>query len=65
MSALRKLLDTHNLLWVVRNADELSAAARAMIEHADEVYVSSVSLYEAAIKFAAGKLPLRGAVRAA
>ena len=55
---MKLLLDTHILLWVMRDAGELSAAARAMIAHADEVYVSSVSLWEVAIKSAAGKLPV-------
>ena len=55
---MKLLLDTHILLWVMRDAGELSAAARAMIAHADEVYVSSVSLGEVAIKSAAGKLPV-------
>ncbi len=55
---MKLLLDTHILLWVMRDADELSAAARSMIERADEVHVSSVSLWEVAIKSALGKLPL-------
>ncbi len=55
---MKLLLDTHILLWVMRDADELSAAARAMIDRADEVYVSSISLWEAAMKSAAGKLPV-------
>jgi len=58
---MKLLLDTHILLWVMREADELSAAARAMIERAEEVHVSSVSLWEVAIKAAAGKLPLEPA----
>ncbi len=55
---MKLLLDTHILLWVMRDADELSPAARALVERADEVYVSSVSLWEAAIKAALGKLAL-------
>ncbi|MDZ7592427.1 MAG: type II toxin-antitoxin system VapC family toxin [Rubrivivax sp.] len=55
---MKLLLDTHILLWVMRDARELSAAARGCIERADEVYVSSVSLWESAIKAATGKLPL-------
>ncbi len=55
---MKLLLDTHILLWVMRDADELSAAARAMIARADEVYVSSISLWEAAIKSSLGKLPV-------
>lgn len=55
---MRVLLDTHILLWVMRDARELSAAARAAIDRADEVYVSSITLWESAIKAALGKLPL-------
>jgi PIN domain nuclease of toxin-antitoxin system len=55
---MKLLLDTHILLWVMRDAPELSAAARELIDRADEVYVSSVSLWESAIKAATGKLPL-------
>lgn len=53
---MKLLLDTHILLWVMRDANELSGAARAMIARADEVYVSSISLWEAAIKSSLGKL---------
>lgn len=55
---MKLLLDTHILLWAMREADELTPAARAMIENADEVHVSSVTLWEVAIKSALGKLPL-------
>ena len=55
---MKLLLDTHILLWVMRDARELSGAARGLIEGADEVYVSSITLWESAIKAATGKLPL-------
>ncbi|HRC38663.1 MAG TPA: PIN domain-containing protein, partial [Rubrivivax sp.] len=55
---MKLLLDTHILLWVMRDARELSVAARKQIEGADEVYVSSITLWESAIKVATGKLPL-------
>ena len=53
---MKWLLDTHILLWVMRDADELSARARDLIDDADEVYVSTISLWEAAIKASVGKL---------
>ena len=53
---MKLLLDTHIVLWVLRDAAELSAAARSMIRNADVVFVSSVSWWEASIKVAAGKL---------
>ena len=55
---MKLLLDTHILLWAMREAVELKPAARAMILNADEVYVSSVTLWEVAIKAALGKLPI-------
>jgi PIN domain nuclease of toxin-antitoxin system len=58
---LKLLLDTHILLWVLRDAAELRAAARSMIQQADTVFVSSVSLWEASIKATAGKLPVEPA----
>lgn len=55
---MKLLLDTHIALWLLRDAPELSAAARQHIDGADEVYVSAASLWEAAIKAALGKLPV-------
>ena len=58
---MRLLLDTHIAIWLVRDAPELSAAARRHILAAEAVFVSSVSIWEAAIKVALGKLPLEPA----
>jgi PIN domain nuclease of toxin-antitoxin system len=55
---VRLLLDTHIALWLVRDARELTAAARRLIDDAEAVHVSSVSIWEAVIKAALGKLPL-------
>jgi PIN domain nuclease of toxin-antitoxin system len=53
---VKLLLDTHILLWVLLGTRELSSKARTFIEGAEEVHVSSVSLWEAAIKVSTGKL---------
>ncbi|MDO9073123.1 MAG: type II toxin-antitoxin system VapC family toxin [Rubrivivax sp.] len=53
---MRVLLDTHILLWVMQGAPQLGPQARRLIDDADEVYVSSVSLWEASIKAGLGKL---------
>lgn len=53
---MRLLLDTHILLWVLRDAPELTPACRAMIRHAEAVFVSSVSIWEVAVKASIGKL---------
>lgn len=50
------LLDTHVFIWAVDDDPRLSAAAWSMIEEADAVYVSSASIWEAAIKYQLGKL---------
>jgi PIN domain nuclease of toxin-antitoxin system len=50
------LLDTHVFIWSVDDDPKLSAAAWSMIEEADTVYVSSASIWEAAIKYQLGKL---------
>lgn len=53
---MRILLDTHIYLWWLLDSPKLSSKARAKIESAAEVYVSSASLWEAAIKISIGKL---------
>jgi PIN domain nuclease of toxin-antitoxin system len=53
---MRILLDTHIYLWWLQDHPKLSLLAREMIVSATEVYVSSVSIWEAAIKVANGKL---------
>ena len=58
---MKLLLDTHIALWLVRDAAELSAQARRLILAAEAVFVSSVSMWEATIKVAIGKLPLEPA----
>jgi PIN domain nuclease of toxin-antitoxin system len=53
---MRILLDTHVYLWWLQDHPKLSLAARETIISATEVYVSSVSIWEAGIKIALGKL---------
>ena len=55
---MKLLLDTHILLWLMQDAPQLSPAARRLIVDAESVYVSSVSLWEVAIKRSLGKLRL-------
>ncbi|CAB3769520.1 hypothetical protein LMG29660_06383 [Burkholderia puraquae] len=52
---MRLLLDTHIFLWIVTNDPKLSAPARRLISAADERFVSSASIREAAIKAGLGK----------
>lgn len=53
---MRILLDTHLFLWYAKDDRRLSKAARSIIQHADVVYVSSASIWEACIKIKIGKL---------
>ena len=54
---MRLLLDTHILLWALDQDSRLSVAVRRAIESADnDVFVSIASVWEIAIKHAAGRL---------
>jgi PIN domain nuclease of toxin-antitoxin system len=53
---VRLLLDTHVLLWWMEDSRKLSQRTRARIATASAVYVSSVSIWETAIKVQSGKL---------
>ena len=55
---MKLLLDTHILLWLMQDAPQLTATARRLIEQADSLHLSSVSLWEVAIKRSLGKLRL-------
>lgn len=55
---MRLLLDTHALVWMLRDDPRLSRAARAAIdEHDCQPIVSAVSGYEICLKHALGKWP--------
>lgn len=53
---MQLLLDTHILLWCLQDNRKLSKSARARIGASPEVYVSSVSIWEIAMKAGSGKL---------
>ena len=53
---MRLLLDTHIYLWWLQDSRKLSSNAKQKIANATQVYVSSASLWEAAIKIGLGKL---------
>ncbi|MEY4484101.1 MAG: hypothetical protein RL693_1553 [Verrucomicrobiota bacterium] len=53
------LLDTCTFLWLTDRAENLSPAARAMLEDpANNLVLSQVSSFEIQIKYNRGKLPL-------
>jgi len=53
------LLDTHTFIWLSEDDVSLPATLKSMIEEADNVYLSIVSLWEIAIKLNIGKLSLQ------
>ena len=56
---MRLLLDTSTFLWVISDAPDLSARARELfVDPGNEVYLSAVSAWEIAVKYALGRLPL-------
>ncbi|OGP21072.1 MAG: twitching motility protein PilT [Deltaproteobacteria bacterium GWA2_57_13] len=56
---MRLLLDTSAFLWIITDAPELSARARDLfVDPGNDVYLSSVSAWEIAVKYALGRLPL-------
>ena len=53
----RLLLDTHALLWALEDDDALGERARgAIVDPRNDVFVSSVSVWEISIKRSLGKL---------
>ena len=52
---MRVLLDTHIALWAVVGSKRLAPQARDAILAADEVFVSTASLWEIAIKHGLGR----------
>jgi PIN domain nuclease of toxin-antitoxin system len=55
---LRLLLDTHVLIWWARREQLDEAAGDAITDPSNQVFVSVVSIWEAEIKAAAGRLRL-------
>ncbi len=53
---MRLLLDTHMFLWSVLGSRRLPGKAKALIQEAEEVFVSAASLWEIAIKTRLGRL---------
>lgn len=56
---MRLLIDTCTFLWIVGDAPALSRRARELFKAADnEVYLSTASAWEIAVKHGLGRLPL-------
>lgn len=55
------LLDTHTALWWAAGSPRLSERAKEIIKSKDnQIFLSVVSVWEASIKSALGKMPLPG-----
>jgi PIN domain nuclease of toxin-antitoxin system len=58
---MKYILDTHVFLWSIANTKELSKDVIKVIKNPDnEIYISSVTLWEIAIKTRIGKLDIEG-----
>ncbi len=56
---MKILLDTHIFLWFISGDTKLSTDVRdAIRDPGNEVYLSTVSIWEAIVKYQLGKLPL-------
>jgi len=56
---MKLLLDTCTFLWVITDAPDLSNRARELFsDPGNEVFLSAVSTWEIAVKYALGRLPL-------
>jgi PIN domain nuclease of toxin-antitoxin system len=56
---MKILLDTCTFLWVISDARELSDRARELyVDPENEIYLSSVSSWEMAVKYTLERLPL-------
>jgi len=56
---MRVLLDTCSFLWIVTDARELSTTAREIFQDpGNDIYLSSISTWEIAVKHALDRLPL-------
>jgi PIN domain nuclease of toxin-antitoxin system len=55
------LLDTHVLIWLVTDQSKISKEViKELEDNNNRVFVSSISFWEAALKFSSGKLKLNG-----
>jgi len=56
---LRYLLDTHTLLWITQDSDQLAPKVKKIfLDEKNEILLSTISLWEIAIKISLEKLKL-------
>ncbi len=62
---MKYILDTHTLIWFLEGNDNLSKAARSIVEETEtQKYVSIASIWEIGIKVSLGKLKLTRSIEA-
>jgi PIN domain nuclease of toxin-antitoxin system len=60
---MRYLIDTHVIIWLLLDSEKLSIMARKLIEESkNEIFVSTISLWEISLKYKKGKLKLKGLI---
>jgi len=58
---MRFLLDTHSFLWTLFSPDKLSKRARtSILDPENDVFVTVVSFWEISLKYALGKIEMKG-----
>ena len=58
---MKLLLDTHSFLWSLFSPDKLSKKARrAILDPENDVLVSVVTFWEISLKYALGKIEMKG-----
>lgn len=58
---MKLLLDTHSFLWALFAPDKLSKKARsAILSPENDVFVSVVTFWEISLKYALGKIKIKG-----
>ena len=61
MQSVKYLMDTHILIWLAISPDKVSKEILSVVEDPkNELFISTVSLWEIAIKISIGKLCLNG-----
>jgi PIN domain nuclease of toxin-antitoxin system len=58
---MKLLLDTHALIWFVREPKKIPAKTLRLIERAEtDVWFSTLSIWEISLKFSMGKISMKG-----
>ena len=58
---MRYLLDTHYLIWAIVDSKKISKKIKDLISDAEqEIFVSSISFWEVALKSSIGKIEIAG-----